>query len=188
MSIVADNLREAINGESIAKKKYEFFSKKALEENNPEIAHLFDAVAYAESIHIKNHVKALSKLTSSQVNLNEIFKFNENEIKEQILDTRSNLIHAITGETFEFKKMYKAFIKNAKKEITYVTQLSFTLARKAEKIHSKLFIMYLKKLDNNEDFEPIDIYVCNICGNVELEEAPDICQNCEHDKKFFVKL
>jgi len=119
---------------------------------------------------------------------NEIFNINENEIKKQISDTRNNLIQAITGETFEFKNMYKGFVKNAKKEHTYLAEYSFSLARKAEKVHSKLYINYLKQLDKNENFEPIDIYVCKICGNVELREPPNLCPNCEHDQKFFIKI
>ena len=188
MITVTDNLKEAIIGESIAKKKYEYFANKATEENHPEIAHLFKAIAYAESIHIKNHIKALSKITNSQVNLNEIFNINENEIEKQISDTRNNLIQSITGETFEFKNMYKGFVKNAKKEHTYLAEYSFSLARKAEKVHSKLYVNYLKQLDKNENFEPIDIYVCKICGNIELREPPNMCPNCEHDQKFFIKV
>ena len=62
MSIVIENLKEAIKGESNAKRKYELYADQAVKENLPEIGHLFIAVAFAESIHIKNHVKALSSL------------------------------------------------------------------------------------------------------------------------------
>ena len=120
MITVVENLKEAIIGESTARKKYELFAEKATEENHPEIAHLFKAIGYAESFHIKNHIKALSKITNSQVDLNEIFKLNEEEIKTQVSSTRDNLIQAIAGETFEFKKMYKSFRKNAKQEHTYL--------------------------------------------------------------------
>lgn len=188
MITVVENLKEAIIGESTARKKYELFAEKATEENHPEIAHLFKAIAYAESFHIKNHIKALSKITNSQVDLNEIFKLNEEKIKKLVSSTRDNLIQAIAGETFEFKKMYKSFRKNAKNEHTYLAEFTFTLARKAEKIHSKLYIKCLKQLDNNEPFEPIDIYVCKICGYVELSEPPKFCPNCEHDQKFFIKV
>ena len=188
MITIADNLKEAIIGESTARKKYELFAEKASEENYPEIAYLFKAIAYAESFHIKNHIKALSKITNSQVDLNEIFKLNEEALKNQVSSTRNNLIQAIAGETFEFKKMYKGFLKNAKKEHIYLAEFTFNLARKAEKIHSKLYIKYLKQLDKNEPFESGDIYVCKICGNVELNEPPKICPNCEHDQKFFIKV
>ncbi|TFG06113.1 MAG: rubrerythrin family protein [Promethearchaeota archaeon] len=188
MTNVVENLKEAINGESTAKKKYELFSEKAREEKLPEIAHLFKAVAYAESIHIKNHLRALSEITGSEIQLEDIVDLNEEEIRKSVNSTRNNLIQAISGETYEFKTMYKSFMKDAKKENVFLAEYSFDLARKAEKVHSKLFIDYLKKLDKNKDFESIDIYVCTICGNVELERAPEVCPNCDHDQQFFEKI
>jgi rubrerythrin len=187
MVTVIENLKEAIVGESTAKKKYELFAKKANEENYKEIAHLFEAIAQAESIHIKNHVTSLSKITKSEININDIVKIDEQKLVNIVSNTRNNLIQAIAGETYEFKKMYKSFIKEAKIEDLYVAEYSFDLARKAEIIHSKLFIKYLKLLDKNKKFPSIDIYVCKICGNVELEKPPKNCPICDHDQKFFIK-
>ena len=186
MSSTIENLKEAIKGENNAKLKYELFAKKAKEEDLPEIAHLFEAISYAESIHIKNHLRALSKLTKSEVDLFDIVSSEENSIK--VSNTKDNLTQSIEGEIYEFKKMYKDFTKTAKKRDVYLAELSFDLARKAELVHSELFKKYLKKLVNNESFDKIDIYVCTICGNVELESAPKTCPNCEHDQKFFIKV
>ena len=114
MSIVVKNVKEAINGESNAKRKYELFSERAAKENLAEIALLFKAASYAESFHIKNHLKALSGITKTTVNPEDFVKVDDNEIKNHVKDTRSNLLEAITGETYEFKKMYKQFVKNDK--------------------------------------------------------------------------
>lgn len=187
ISVVIENLKEAIIGESNAKRKYELFAEKALNEGFPEIAHLFKAISTAESIHIKNHLKAIEEITKKSVDLNAIVNIEENVLKKQVRNTRNNLIQAIAGETFEFKKMYKGFMKNAKKNDVYLAEFSFDLARMAEIVHSKLYIRFLKKLDKKEPFEDIDIYVCRICGNVELKKIPKICPNCEHDQKFFMK-
>jgi len=188
MSIVEQNLKEAINGESNAKRKYELFKEQALRENLNEIASLFGAIAYAESIHIKNHLKALSSITKSEVNPDDFVSLKEDQLKKELKDTKYNLNKAIQGETFEFKKMYKGFIKNAIKGNDIITELSFDLARKAEKIHAKLFSIYLKKLEKNKNFQSVEIYVCTICGNVELGTASEICPVCDHDKKFFKKI
>lgn len=110
------------------------------------------------------------------------------ELKEKVKDTRNNLIQAIEGETYEFKEMYKSFIKIAKKQDYYLAEFSFDLARKAEKVHSKLFNEYLNKLEHKEKLEKRDLFVCQICGNVELDKPPKICPNCEHDQKFFKKI
>lgn len=187
ISVVIENLKEAIIGESNAKRKYELFAEKALNEGFSEIAHLFKAISTAESIHIKNHLKAIEEITKKSVDLNALVNIEENVLKKQVKNTRNNLIQAIAGETFEFKKMYKGFMKNAKKNDVYLAEFSFDLARMAEIVHSKLYIRFLKKLDKKEPFEDIDIYVCRICGNVELGKIPKICPNCEHDQKFFMK-
>jgi rubrerythrin len=171
ISVVIENLKEAIVGESNAKRKYELFAEKALNEGFPEIAHLFKAISTAEAIHIKNHLKAIEEITKKSVDLDAIANIEENVLKKQVRNTRNNLIQAIAGETFEFKKMYKGFMKNAKKNDVYLAEFSFDLARMAEIVHSKLYIRFLKKL----------------CGNVELRKKPKICPNCEHDQKFFMK-
>ncbi len=185
MSTVIDNLKEAIDGESKAKRKYELFAEKAREEKLPEVAHLFEAISAGESIHIKNHTRALSVLTNEDVNLEDIVKMNEEDLKNHVKGTVANLIDAINGETYETKKMYKNFIKNSKREGNEVAELSFSLARKAEKVHARLFSEILKKLEKNEIIDNQKIYVCQICGNIEFSAPPPICPICDHSQKFF---
>jgi rubrerythrin len=84
MSIVIENLKEALNGESKAKRKYELYAQKAKEENHPEIAHLFKAVSFAESIHIKNHLRALSVMKGSEIKLDDIVSINEEELEQKV--------------------------------------------------------------------------------------------------------
>ena len=188
MSLVVDNLKEAINGESNAKRKYKLCMEQAAKENLTEIALLFKAASYAESVHIRNHLKALSSITKTTVNPEDFVKVDDNELKSHVKDTKSNLIEAINGETYEYKKMYKQFVKNALKEGDLVSELTFNLAREAEKVHAKLFSIFIKKLEKGKGFEPVDIFVCTICGNIELAPLPDICPVCDHNKKFFKKI
>ena len=185
MTAVIHNLKEAIIGESNAKRKYELYAEKAREENLPEVAHLFKAISAAEAIHNKNHIRALAVLTNADVNVEDFVEVNEVDLKNHVKDTNSNLNDAINGETYETKKMYKIFVKNSKKEGSEVAELSFSLARKAEKIHAKLFTEYLKLLENNKTIEKRKIFVCQICGNVEFEAPPSVCPICEHSQKFF---
>jgi rubrerythrin len=185
MSIVIDNLKEAINGESNAKRKYELYAEKAREEKLPEVAHLFEAISSAEAIHIKNHLRALKVLTNSDVNVDDFVKVSEEDLKNHVNDTKSNLIDAINGETYETKKMYKDFEKNSKKEGNEVAELSFSLARKAEKVHADIFSEFLKKLEKKEKIDKQKIFVCQICGNVEFSDPPSVCPICEHSQKFF---
>lgn len=188
MSIIIENLKEAINGESNAKRKYELFAKKANEENLPEIAHLFEAISNAEAIHVKNHVRALQVITDSDINIDDFVDVNDDDLGNNVKDTISNLIDAINGETYETKQMYKNFVKNSKKEGNEVAELSFTLARKAENVHAKLFSRYLKRLKKNDIINARKIYVCQICGNIEFDIPPAICKLCDHTQNFFKEV
>ena len=116
-----------------------------------------------------------------------LFRINT-QLIDIVIHQKNNLFEAINGETFEFKKMYKSFIKNARKEDIFLAEYSFDLARKAEIVHSRLFKKYLEKLGKHKIFPPIEIYVCSICGHVELRNQPIICPICGHDEKFFKKI
>ncbi len=186
--MLIDNLKEALQGEAEAQFKYRLFAEKAKQEGFPEVAHLFIAVAYAESRHIKNHLRALNVLKNGEYSLEDIVDVDEEKVKNKIKDTPSNLRDAIDGEIYETKTMYKKFEKNASKEGLTVPELSFSLAREAEKVHAKLFSRYLKKLNKGKKIQNKKIYVCNICGNVEFIDVPDICPVCDHSKHFYREI
>ena len=188
ISIILENLKKAIIGESTAKVKYKLFALKAKEEGYEVIANLFNAISQAEEIHIKNHLKAFEKISDPKINLGELVYIDEIDLQKKVKDTRNNLIQAIAGETYEYRIMYKSFMKSAKKLNTYLAEFSFNLARKAENIHRTLYIDYLKMLNGNRRRENKDIYVCQICGNVEIGKLPSSCPICDHDKKFFKKM
>jgi len=186
MSVIIENLKEAINGESNAQSKYLLFAEQAKKENLPEVARLFTAISNAEGIHIKNHLRALTVITGSEPT-KDFIKIAEEKLKAQVKDTKSNLQKAIDGETYKTKKMYKEFVKNAKKGGNDVAELTFFLARKAEKIHARIYTQYLKMLEANKPIQDRDIFICKICGNVEFEKPPAICPICDHGEQFFEK-
>ena len=188
INTVIQNLKEALIGEYTAKRKYKLFSEKAVDEKQPMIAKLFVSISKAEGIHIKNHLQALEKITHKSYNLDDIVDSENLELVIKPKSTNENLIEAISGETYEFKTMYKNYIKNAKKKDIFLAEFSFDLARKAEKVHSELFATYLKLLDRGKEIKDIPIFLCKICGNVELNEAPLVCPNCDHDRQFFEQV
>ncbi len=187
MSVIIKNLEAAIIGESNAQYKYKLFAEQAKKENLLEVARLFIAISNAEGIHIKNHLRALTVTTGSEVT-KDFVKIAEEKLRAEVKDTKSNLQSAIDGETYETKKMYKEFVKNSIKAGENVAELTFTLARKAEKIHAKIYSKYLKLLEANKNIEDKDIFVCYICGNVEFEKAPENCPCCDHGVQFFKKF
>ena len=163
MSKSERNLKDAFAGESQANRKYLAFAEKADREGYPQAARLFRAAAAAETVHAHAHLRALKGLGS----------------------TADNLKEAIAGETHEFKNMYPEMIEDAKAEDNKTALRSFEYANAVEKVHAGL---YQKALDNLNDLEVTDIYVCNVCGYTCEGEAPDECPVCKAKKKAFFKV
>jgi rubrerythrin len=163
MSKTEKNLQDAFAGESQANRKYLAFAKKAEEEGYKQAAKLFRAAAAAETIHAHNHLKELGGVKS----------------------TRDNLMAAISGETFEFQKMYPQMIADATAESNTRALRSFNLANEVEKIHAAL---YQKALDNLGKQKDADYYVCEVCGYTAEGEAPDECPVCKSRKQAFHKV
>ena len=94
MTKTDENLKAAFAGESQANRLYLAFAKAAEQEGFPQIAKLFKAAAEAETVHAHNHLRVLG----------------------QVKTTADNLSTAVSGETYEFTKMYPQFIEEAKAE------------------------------------------------------------------------
>ena len=61
MSNSTENLQAAFAGESQASRKYLYFSEKADKDGQSQIAKLFRAASEAETVHARNHLRALSR-------------------------------------------------------------------------------------------------------------------------------
>lgn len=163
MGITSENLQAAFAGESQANRKYLFFAEKAGEEGYKQIARLFRAAADAETVHARNHFKVMQGIKS----------------------TRENLMAAKDGENYEFVEMYPGFIKQSEAEGADKAKGSFELANKVEQIHHRLFETALGKLEKGEAIDEKSIYVCQVCGNTVLGEAPEKCPICGAPRKMF---
>ena len=163
MSTTNENLQAAFAGESQANRKYLFFAEKAGQEGHKQIARLFRAAADAETVHAKNHLKVMQGIKS----------------------TKENLMVAKSGENYEFREMYPGFIKQAEAEGADKARGSFDLANKVEQIHHRLFETVLNKLEKGEAIGEKPIYVCQVCGNTVVGEAPQKCLICGAPQKVF---
>lgn len=156
MSASNTNLKAAFTGESQANRRYLAFAKKAEEEGLPQIAALFRAAAEAETVHAMNHLR----------------------IAGEIGMTISNLDEAISGETFEFTKMYPEFLEVSRQERNKQAEWSFNVANQVEEIHAGLFQKALNALKANEEVPKTDYFVCKVCGNTVENSAPNRCSIC----------
>lgn len=158
-----ENLKAAFAGESQANRKYLAFAQQAQKEGYPQIAKLFRAAAEAETVHALSHLKVLGEVKT----------------------TKENLQAAISGEEYEFSRMYPQFIDEAKVEGNEEAIVSFNRANEVEKIHHQLFKKAAESLGQNPE---VDYYVCQVCGNTVEGQAPERCPICGAAKNQFKKI
>src|SRR4030042_2648326 len=163
MSQTSDNLQEAFAGAGRPSRKYLYFAEKAEEEGYKQMARLFRAASDAETVHARNHLKAMQGIKS----------------------TRDNLKEAIGGENYEFTKMYPEFIEQADAEGDNKAKRSFNLANTVEQIHHRLYQTALNMLEKDQAMSEKSVYVCQVCGNTVEGEAPDRCPICGAPKTMF---
>ncbi|MBN2483495.1 MAG: rubrerythrin family protein [Candidatus Omnitrophica bacterium] len=160
------NIQTAFAGESQAHMKYLIFAEKAEQEGRPNIARLFRAIAYAEKVHAKNHLKVL----------------------DGIHDTCANLDVAIGGETFEVNEMYPAYLKEAQAQGEKGAEQSTHYALEAEKIHAEMYSQAKKAALTGKDIQLKEVYICPVCGYTHEGEPEDFCPVCGAKKSIFKKF
>ncbi|MCL5123122.1 MAG: rubrerythrin family protein [Deltaproteobacteria bacterium] len=163
MSKTDENLKQAFAGECQASVRYMAFAEKAEVDGFPGLAKLFRAASKAEMVH------ALSHLRASRV----------------VNETAANLEAAVEGETFEFKQMYPAMVKDAVQENEIDARHSFEYAMSIEMVHAKLFKKAMEEEILNSE---ANYYVCPVCGHTVRGKAPKKCPYCGVDEKKFIEI
>ena len=151
-----ENAKEALAGESQANRKYLAFSEKAAEEGFKSVATLFKAASEAEAIHAKKLLKVLGTIQG----------------------TEKNLEASVEGETHEFTTMYPDFIKTAEAEKRTDAVLAFTHAMKAEEVQAGLYKKALAAIKAKQDLSREKVFLCPVCGNIEIGKVPEKCPIC----------
>ncbi|MEJ2208495.1 MAG: rubrerythrin family protein [Anaerolineae bacterium] len=162
-TMTADNLREALAGESQAHIKYLAFAARADKEGKPNIARLFRAIARAEQVHATNHLKELGGIG----------------------DTVANLSAAIDGENFEVDEMYAAYLSVAEAQGERGAKRTMTYAMEAEKIHAEMYAAAREAAQAGQDAALGEIYICPVCGFTHIGEPPERCPVCNTSSKRF---
>lgn len=157
-----NNVHTAFVEEAKAYQRLLMFAKRAEQDDLPQIAHLFRAVAAAESVHSRRHFALLESLADTQTNLERAFQ-TENAV---------NGIH------------YLKMLQEAEDDKEEAAVLVFSQARDVEGFHAKL---YKKALDHLIAQRPTEYYVCTTCGYLAEREPPDTCPVCGAPKERFQK-
>jgi rubrerythrin len=155
MPSTVENLKTAFAGESQANRKYLAYAAKAAKEGYPQIARLFRAAAEAETIHALTHLQSLGGVGS----------------------TLDNLQDAIAGETYEYTQMYPPMVEQAEQE-GHRGKNMLKWANAVEKVHAELYQQALAALQAGKDLSAMEIYLCPVCGHLELGAPPAKCPVC----------
>ena len=176
------NLLTAFAGESQARNRYDFFSKKAEQEGFIQISQIFAETAEQEKAHAK---RLFQQLKGGEVEIMASFPAG------MIGKTFENLKEAAHGEHYEWENMYPSFAKTAKKEGFEDIAKIFESIAVAEKQHEKRYLDLMKNIQQNKVFKKDQTvqWRCLKCGYLhQSQEAPDSCPACGHPKSWFELL
>lgn len=148
------NLAYAFAAESKAAVRNEAFAMKADSEGYAQIGRLFRAISDAESVHARRYLLQMrGKIGSTEENIERAF---QNEIKANVEE-------------------YPKLIKDAADEGKEKILKAFSQSRDVESRHAQL---YKKAMNDMLSDRQTDYYVCQVCGYVSEDEAPDNCPVC----------
>ncbi len=161
---VAENLKKSFSGESQAHVKYLIFAEEARSKGLVNLARVFEAFAYSEYVHAKNHLKVL----------------------ESVDDPIKNLENAIKGEVYEVEEMYPSFYDDAIKKKERMAATSFRWAMETEKRHAEIYreLKVLVESGRDKAFNK-KLYVCSVCGYIFEGEPPEVCPICSVGRDRF---
>ncbi|MFC1824697.1 rubrerythrin family protein [Thermodesulfobacteriota bacterium] len=148
------NLSIAFSAESKAAARNNAFAIKAEHEDFPQIAALFRAVADAESVHARRYLNLMrGKIGTTEENLEAAF---QSEIKANVDE-------------------YPGLIKAAVEEGERAAEKAFSQSRDVENSHADL---YKRAMNNLISERQTEYYVCQVCGFISEDEAPEKCPVC----------
>jgi len=156
------NLYAAFVGEAKAYHRLLAFARKADDEGYAQIAKLFRAIAAAEGVHTERHLRLLGETV--------------------VQDTESNLQSSFERETTVNEVTYPQFIREAEEEGERAAALTFGQARDVEERHAALYKHALGAMLRDETH---DFYVCQVCGYITEQKAPDQCPICNAGRNKF---
>lgn len=183
MKETLQNLTKAFIGESQARNRYTIYSKIAYKEGYDQISELFLITADNE----REHAKWLFRLIN-QIKKNENPIIVEAEVPTVLGKTKDNIKAAITGENYEYTKMYPKFAKIADREGLPDIANRLRAIAIAEKHHENRYKKLLKIVIEKTAFKKKKnvMWVCRKCGYTSFGKQPPLkCPSCNHEENFF---
>lgn len=181
-SQTARNLLFSFAGESQARNRYTYFSRRAMEEGYVQISDIFEETADQECEHALRFFKFFN---GGELDIAGGFPAGV------IRTTQENLIAAADGERFEHSQLYPGFAKIAREEGFARAADTWDAISVSERQHEKRFRELAGNLAADRVFARKDerAWRCLNCGYVHMgREAPEKCPACVHPREFFELL
>ena len=171
-SMTKKNLEKALQGEALAHLKYQFY-KSQISKYSKEYENILDGIIHNEKEHGKIWFKKLHE--------------------GNVPDNLTNLLDAVTGETYEYTTMYKEFSEIAEEEGFHELSQLFHQVGDIENHHSKIFQDIYNKIQKQDStFKTLNDeteWECSNCGHIYTgRDAPEICPVCDHPMKYFKRV
>lgn len=176
-----ENLLKAITGESLARNKYTFFAKAALQEGLVWISKVFEETADNERAHAEEELEKIKEKVE-MTNTYDIYPVGK---------TLENLRHAAAGEKYEWGIMYPSFEKIAKEEGENDIATLFKEISEVEEKHEERYSILADRLEKGNLFKSdTEIeWKCLNCGYIHKgKNAPDKCPLCKKPQGWYMAL
>jgi rubrerythrin len=175
------NLAKAFIGESMARNKYDMYSKVAKKEGYEQVSAVFAETAEQEREHAKWLYKMLVDLGGKEVIV-------ESSVPVHLGSTAENLKAAIDGETYEYTKMYPEFAQKAEEEGYPEIAARLRAIATAEDHHEKRYTSLLEKVSSGSVHkrDKPAVWICRKCGYQHSgNQPPEKCPACGHPTAYF---
>jgi rubrerythrin len=160
MAGTRDALQQAYTGEAKAALRLRVYAQKAREEGFPQMAKLFEVIAFSEEIHGARALRVLKEIKTTEENLAESFQ----------------------SEKGVAEVAYGNFVREAEAEGNKAAVLHFRQSRDVEETHAKL---YKEAMSHLLEERETTYQVCLVCGYVADGMLPEVCPVCGAPKEKF---
>ncbi len=180
-----ENLMKAFAGESQARNRYEMAAGIANKQNFQVVEMIFKFTADQEKEHAEVFYKYLTECSGENIQIEGSYPVDiSNDVCELLKMAQHN-------EYEEHDDVYQAFGNKAREEgFENIAHTFFEIA-KIEKTHGDRFGHLAELIQSNKLFVS-DVkckWMCLNCGNIlEVEQVPQVCPVCQHDKGYFIRL
>lgn len=148
------NLALTLAADSKSAARHTAFAQKADHEADPRAARLFRALSESKSVQARRCLLLL---------------------RGKIGATSENLASALELERQAYAAVYPPLIREAEEEGLKTAEMVFSQSREVAPVQAALLE---KALQAEKEPAPVDYYVCQVCGYISENRAPEKCPVC----------